>query len=134
MWLFDPLVAAHRMQYKLSVELLEHPDPESHMVSCKRQIPRFVHPIELSRPAVVSVQYKTYRGALVVEDLSVEDLRPRTKTKALHLAIGGDKKGLLFRHIRTTKGLARVFPEGLEIRNRKDVLEIDAGYLCAVEE
>ncbi|KLO06458.1 hypothetical protein SCHPADRAFT_946075 [Schizopora paradoxa] len=133
MWVFDPLVAAHRSTHKLSVELLGHPDPKvkyGWICRAEGEIP--MHPLASSFPPKLPIEYKTSHGASCVEEYAVKLIRPRTKTNALHLAVKGNKKGQFFRHIRTKDGKARVYPKGSE--NRKDVTEIDANHLCEVDE
>lgn len=90
------------------------------------------HPIPDTVPPSVSVKFVDGKQRERIEFLPVSTLRPTAKLrdKGTHVIVHGDQTGTLVNHVRTQRGMARVFAEGT---HRLEAFSIEKGKLCIVE-
>lgn len=135
MWLFHPRVAYARRNHDIIVKILWHRESE---ISGRREgrvladPAALSHPIPSNVPATVLVKFIDAKQRVRVEHMSVSFLAPTSKLrdKGLHIVVKGPRMGSLVQHLKTERGMARVFAEGV----RMEAFAIEKGKLCIVEE
>lgn len=90
------------------------------------------HPIPRTVPPFVYVKFNDGKQAERVELMPVSALSitAKLKGKGTHIIVKGDLIGTIVNHIRTERGMARVFAEGT---HRLEAFTIEKGKLCIVE-
>ncbi|KLO04790.1 hypothetical protein SCHPADRAFT_947439 [Schizopora paradoxa] len=135
MWLFHPRVAYVRRNHDIIVKILWHRESE---ISGRREgrvlsdPSALSHPIPSNVPATVLVKFIDAKQRVRVEHMSVSFLAPTSKLrdKGMHIVVKGPRMGSLVQHLKTERGMARVFAEGV----RMEAFAIEKGKLCIVEE
>lgn len=135
MWLFHPRVAYARRNHDIIVKIMWHRESD---ISGRREgrvladPAALSHPVPSTVPPTVLVKFVDAKQRVREEHMSVTSLAPTSKLrdKGLHIVVKGPRMGALVKHLKTERGMARVFAEGARLES----FAIEKGKLCIVEE